>query len=334
MHDILENSLMSIRIRRKIEDWEEWLRPYVESKRLIRKKDAYNNSNESYYSVISVPFDLMVQHNVSKHIKWTVDGTCTKCGKRFTSAWNNLWLKKAFCGLEVCGKCSRKEQFTKEWRHNNSEAQKRVQGTPEAKKKMSEILKLSWKNDPDRKVRISKSLKKVYDGNVELRKKIGDASRRNWQRPGYQEQVTGYGYHHGWCIVGDQRIYFASSWELMFLVWCENNKVVKSFKRNIDSIPYMKPNGGMALYHPDFDVNISGVDTVVEVKGGRSELDLVERKRMAAEIFYQGSKDYVILYKEDLQRMGIMRSNKVVHGWINELVTIGKVEEYGFGKKH
>jgi hypothetical protein len=323
-------------IRRTIEDWEEWVRPYVERKVFQRRKNQYDagKTESCCYSVKSIPFKLMVERGVSKHIKWNVDGICIKCGKSFTASWNNIWLKKAFRGLEVCGRCSRKEQFTDEWRQHNSEAQKIVQGTPEARTRMSKILKSAWKKDSTIRVRISRSLKETYKDNEELRRKIGDASRRNWKRPEYQEKVTGHGYHHGWFVSKRSRIYFASSWELMFLVWCDENKDVKEYKRNEDVIPYEKPNGGVACYHPDFDMIMLGKPAVVEVKGGRSELDLVERKRVAAERFYQGKKDYVILYKEDLHRMGIMKSSKVVGKWISDLVIQGKVEEYGFGKKH
>ena len=91
----------------------------------------------------------------------------------------------------------------------------------------------------------------------------------------------------------------------MFLVWCENNPDVVEFRRCEDSISYEKPSGGIAYYHPDFRIEIDGKATVVEVKGGRSELDLVERKRQAAVRFYDDLANYVMIYKSDLKRMGI-----------------------------
>jgi hypothetical protein len=199
---------------------------------------------------------------------------------------------------------------------------------------MSRILRDTWTADPDIRNRISKSLLRTYEGNDELRRKIGDASRRNWLRPEYQERVMGHGYHHGWFLSRCGRIYFASSWELMFLIWCDGNRDVFGFKRSQDAIGYAKPNGGRAYYHPDFEVVKSDGVSVVEVKGGRSDFDLVERKRMAAELLYNGKVRYSILFKQDLQRMGVFRQNRTVGTWIGGLVASGKVDNYGFGQKH
>ena len=324
------------RLRQSIEDWKNWLHPYLTKHVFYRRKNQYDASmTRSYcYSVKSVPFKLMIEHKVSKYIKWSVSGVCIRCGTKFTSSWNNIWLKKAFRGLEVCGKCSRKEQFTDEWKSHNSETQKRIQGTPEARIRMSNILKKSWENDPNRHLRVSRSLKRVYENNIELRRKISEASRRNWLKPGHQEKVSGYGYHHGWYLSRCGKVYFASSWELMFLVWCDNSEDVIKFGRNRDAIPYEKPKEGMAFYHPDFDIALCDRNVVVEIKGGRSELGLVERKKEAADRFYSGSKDYMILYKDDLCRMGIFRDNRVVGRWISEMVQNGKVEGYGIKNKN
>jgi len=324
------------RLRKSLEDWEEWLRPYVEKKEFSRRKNQYDagKTKSCCYSVGCVPFGLMAGNDVSRYVKWDVSGTCERCGAEFVSAWNNMWLRKAGRGLEVCGRCARKEQFTEEWRRKNAEAQKKAQGTPEAKARMSVVLRISWANDPERRVRVSRSLRARYEGNDELRRRIGDASRRNWRRPEYQEKVSGHGYHHGWFVGRNGRLYFASSWELMFLVWCDGCEDVLSVGRNNDAIRYEKPCGMDAFYHPDFDVEVGCGRIVVEVKGGRSELDLVERKRVAAERFYRGSRDYVILYKEDLRRMGIFKESRTVGKWVEGLVARGKVEGYGFGKKH
>lgn len=134
---------MAKRMRMQLEDWDEWVRPYVVRRVVVRRKNQYDaGMTESHcYSVDKVPFGLMVLHRVAKHLKWKVEGRCFKCGKVFICSWNNLWLKKRYKGQEVCGKCGRKEQFTDAWKRNNSEAQKRVQGTPEARRRMSRILR-------------------------------------------------------------------------------------------------------------------------------------------------------------------------------------------------
>jgi hypothetical protein len=327
---------MASRVKRSLENWDEWIRPYVVRKIFQRRKNQYDSGmTESYcYSVDRVPFELMVEHRMPKYLKWKVVGKCGRCGNEFDSSWNNIWIRKAYKGLEICGKCGRKEQFTDEWRHNNSEAQKRIQGTQESRKRMSKILKESWDGDPDRKKRLSQSLIRFYEGNDEVRAKIGEASRKNWKRLEYQEKVTGHGYHHGWFISRCGRIYFASSWELMFLIWCDGNSKVSWFKRSMDAIEYEKPCGGKAYYHPDFEIMIDSNVSIIEVKGGRSDFDLIERKRVAAELFYKGKANYSILFKQDLQRMGVFRQNKLVGVWIDGLVAEGKVDYHGFGKKH
>lgn len=327
---------MAKRVRTKPEDWDEWIRPYLVRKTFLRRKNQYDDGiTESHcYSPDRVPFGLMVSHAVEKYLKWPVEGRCSKCGKAFVSSWNNIWLRKAYRGQEICGRCGRKEQFTDEWRHNNSEAQKKVQGTPDARRRMSKILKDSWDSDPSIRKRISQSLLQTYDGNDGLRKRIGDASRRNWRRAEYQAMVTGHGYHHGWFLSRCGRVYFASSWELMFLLWCDGCLDVLEFGRCQDAIEYEKPGGGKAYYHPDFRLVTGSGVSIVEVKGGRSDFDLVERKRQAASSLYNGKATYIILFKSDLQRMGVFRQSKTIGKWIGGLVSLGKVEEYGFGKKH
>jgi hypothetical protein len=278
----------------------------------------------------------MVGHAVSKSIKWKVKGVCEKCGQSFTATWNNVWLRKAYKGLEVCGKCGRKEQFTEEWKRNNSAAQKRVQGTPEARKKMSEILCRVHQENPEIGRKISQGLRDAYVRDPGLREKISAASKRKWREPGYQEKVTGQGYHHGWFVSRSGQIYFASSWELMFLVWCENNNTIVRFCRCQDVIPYTKPNGGSAFYHPDFELEF--VDShilVAEIKGDRQEIDLTNRKRQAAEGFYENKKEYTVLFKADLKRMGIfIRERKSLNRWIFGLEEEGLVVNHAKGKSH
>lgn len=102
-------------------------------------------------------------------------------------------------------------------------------------------------------------------------------------------------------------------------------------KRSRDAIEYNKPSGGTAYYHPDFEMKTGSVTRVVEVKGGRSDFDLVERKRCAAKMFYEDKADYVVLFKQDLQRLGVFR--KTVSKWIDGLVKAGVVDGYRFGVK-
>ena len=322
-------------VRYKIDDWDEWLRPYVEKKMMKRRANQYSDEEIEvpYFTIGIIPVEVMMENNAKHTLKYRVWGTCVVCQNRFETLWSNFVRRKNYRGKVVCGLCSRRDQYGEEWRKNNSAAQKRVQGTLEARKRMSKILKESWANAPDRKERLSRSLKQAYKENPDLRKKISDASKRNWQSVEYQEKCTGHGYHHGYYNSRFGRLYFASSWELMYLVWCDQNESIQLVCRCEDRIRYRKPKGGYAYYHPDFSVVSTGGEYVVEIKGGRSP-DLVERKRKAAvEHYRETSKCYVILFRDDLKRLGCFLSNKKVKQWIDTLAASGKVHEHGFGKK-
>ena len=322
-------------IKWNLEDWPEWVRPYTEEKEFLRRKNQYGTERARYscFSVKSVPFSVMLENAKSKTLKWDVRGTCRLCGGNFHGPWSNIWIRKRYRGDEVCGRCVRKAAYTDEWRENNSKSQRISQGSPQARKRMSRRLKMAHNNDPSISKRISAGLKRAYHDNPEFRRKVAAASRKNWERPEYQEKVTGHGYHHGYYISGDIRIYFASSWELMFLDWCGRSEDVVSFDRCVDKIPYSKPSGGTARYFPDFVVEwANGTKSVVEIKGGRQKIGLVERKRVAAESFYEGLCEYIILFKEDLKRMGIFKESKRVGDWIDKLESESKVAEHAKGK--
>lgn len=323
------------RVKRKLEDYPQWIREFVVKDIFERRKNQYSNDKtfSVYFRVDVVPFRLMLENGQAKHLKWKVRGYCNICKSQFEASWNNMWLRKIHKGEEVCGKCCRKESYTDEWRENNSKAQKKVQGTEAARARMSKRLKEVHRENPEIAKNISKGLKKTYRDNSELREKIGDASRRNWKKVDYQEKVSPRGFYHGYFNSRCGRIFYASSWELAFLVWCnENNKIVK-FGRCCDRIKYQKPNGGMAYYHPDFEVVLdNGKFEVVEVKGSRSSWCIIDRKRIAAEEYYGKKKTYWIAFKEDLERMGCFVSPKKVKGWIQRLADEGIVDSYGKGK--
>jgi len=68
--------------------------------------------------------------------------------------------------------------------------------------------------------------------------------------------------------------------------------------------------------------------------GSRSDFDLVTRKREAAQEFYSGSgKSYIMIYKEDLERLGCFKRSKKIREWIKDLVKEGRITYYGGPKK-
>ncbi|MFA6678968.1 MAG: zinc-ribbon domain-containing protein [Candidatus Methanomethylophilaceae archaeon] len=319
----------------RIEDVPEWIRPFIEE-RTIKSIDVRTNKNVEYkyFGKLPIPINEMLIHEneLNKHLKWDVSGTCYSCGNHFVTTWNSLLARKKHAKEEFCGKCLRKEQFTEEWRRHNSEAQKKVQGTPEARRKMSEILKEVHRKDPEIRKRIGESLRRGYKEHPERREKVSEDLRKRWKDAEGQQKFMGRGFYYGWVFTRCGRIFFASSWELMFLLWCDNNIEVCSFKRCTDHVPYKTILGKPSNYYPDFEMEIGGTQYVVEIKGNLSEFETVQRKKEAAESFYFGNKRYIILYKADLERMGILKYNKKVELWISELCDSNKIECCGFGK--
>jgi hypothetical protein len=312
--------------------FEDWEKPYV---KIINTKKGTKN-----YSLGFVPLDVLIKNQPSKNRKIRFESVCIICGCKFEMLWSRFCrrINSETKMKSICGLCAVKVATnSNEWKKKNSESQLKVQGTPEARKRMSEILKKSRKEDPTISERISKSLKKTYRNNAELRKKISEASKRNWEREEYKQKVSPRGFHHGVFHSKDNGdIYFASSWELMFLVWCEDNKDIIKFGRCKDRITYKKPSGKSARYHPDFEVKFKNETWISEVKGSRSDYDLVSRKREAAKEFYGGesNKLYIMVYKEDLKRLGCFKGErKKLREWIKSLVEKGMVTYYGGPKK-
>lgn len=288
-----------------IEELDSWLRPYVIQREISRIDNRTGKEQRiTYYQIGIIPISEMIKHNLNPFLKWKVSGVCIHCGETFTSVWNNLCHRKKHAKEEFCGKCLRKEQFTEEWRRKNSEAQKRVQGTSEARRHMSQILKKKHQENPSLKKKISAGLKTAYKNNDAFRRKISEASKRNWENPDYQTKVTGNSFYHGYYKSKFGEIFFASSWELFFLEWCDTNPEVTSLKRSKERIEYTNTIGSHSRYLPDFEVTIKNKEFVFEIKGKINMVE-IENKRLAAEKFFNGKKTYCLLFKQDLQRLGI-----------------------------
>lgn len=315
----------------RLDDFDEWIRPYVIKKTMIRNKNQYNKEkiDLDYFAINVIPIKEMILHKVGNYKKWIVSGICTKCGKNFTIPWNNLCLREKHSKEEFCGKCLRKEVYSDEWRKNNSEAQKKAQGTIDAKKRMSEILIQKHKDCPEIREKISLSLKEKYKNNPELRNKISEASKRNWNNPEYEKKVTGKSFYNGTYLSKYGEIYFASSWELFFLDWCECNKNISSVKRCSDKIDYINSKGGHSRYFPDFEIVLDNKIYVFEIKG-RINLIEIKNKQNAAINFFKNQKSYSILYKDDLKRLGINFSKNQMLDKIYSL--IGKIKDGKLGK--
>lgn len=96
--------------------------------------------------------------------------------------------------------------------------------------------------------------------------------------------------------------YFDSSWELLYLVYCLENKDIENVKRCKDKIRYLDYNNIPRYYYPDFIVKyVNGTEHIVEIKGGLSKNVLIKEKYALKKY----GKNYKLLYKKDLENLGI-----------------------------
>lgn len=306
----------------------EWEKPYIIEK---ISKTGYR-----YLSLEKIPINVMIQNNPNSCSNFVCFGYCEDCGNYFECIWNNFKNRKNDNLKMICGSCSRKKTFTEKWRRNNSAAQKIAQNRPEVKQKMSESLKKMWATRDDVKEKVSNSLKKMYasEQGIRVKKFLSENSKRCWEMQKYQEKVTGFGFYHGTYLSKFGSLYFASSWELSYMMWCENNEYVLNLKRCEDKIEYKNKYNNESRYYPDFYVETRLGNYVVEIKGKRSDEELVELKRLAALKFYENKNiTYLILYKNDLKILNICVDSRINKKTILTLAEQGKVINYGFGKK-
>lgn len=190
---------------------------------------------------------------------------CEMCGNSETIRINEI-KKRKICGTRpLCKKCAIIfATNSKEWRKSNSEAQFVAQNRPDVKEKQRVAQKRLMIEDP---LYLEKRRSKSF-----ISGKIND-------------------------------IYFDSSWELFFIIWCFENENIQYIKRFEEFIEYTDRNGNIRKYKPNFFVEYKNGDTkVFEIKGERSRN--VKEKKKAAEEKY-GNK-YVFLDKEKLYEIGIL----------------------------
>lgn len=115
--------------------------------------------------------------------------------------------------------------------------------------------------------------------------------------------------------------YYDSSWELDFIKIMERvykKGYIKSFSRNKDAIPYIKPDGSKHKYLPDFElITSNNKRVVIEIKpaGFLQKDEVVRLKRLAAQKFYWKRKTkYIIITENELY--------KNIHGsfWIYDYI--------------
>lgn len=76
-----------------------------------------------------------------------------------------------------------------------------------------------------------------------------------------------YDIHNPKKYFGPRPIIYRSSWELKFMMWCENNSNVIEWSSESTAIPYYDNLGNRHMYYLDFTVKLKNSKTlIVEVK--------------------------------------------------------------------
>lgn len=288
------------------DDYDEWLKPYLTMIKHPRKgyKDICKITKE-------IPFEIAVKNNLIDSSRAIVVGNCKVCGKKFKQMWR-LLSRRIYSGKkEICPDCALNYATnTKEWKKKNSEAQLIAQNRPETIEKRNKAVRES-KTEDVRK-RTSETMREKWKDKqyVENQREAHlEAMRKVFENPETCYKMTHKNrFYTGWYGSKFGKIYFGSSWELAFIVWCEKNSNIINMERCTDWIEYKDSKNKKRKYNPDFLVWTKSDNYVVEIKGRLDVNKLVELKSEAAKKYYKGSS-YNIYYKEDLVRMGIMKSN-------------------------
>lgn len=245
--------------------------------------------------------------------RYLAKANCDICGKDFIRDCYSIFGRKRvygnghyFCS-PTCGVKFATSQ--KGWKEKNSKAQLIAQNRPEVKAKMRASVKAS--KTPELLRKHSEASKKMWLSE-EYRKKHRESMKKafkNMSQESKDKMSYKNRFHSGW-YNSDKfgKMYFNSSWELAFIVWCENNTLIETLKRCDDTIPYKDKNGKERFYYPDFEIKSSSGIQIIEIKGKRN-LNNVEEKKIHAKNFYKNEKDYCLYFYNDLIKLKVLNRN-------------------------
>jgi hypothetical protein len=138
------------------------------------------------------------------------------------------------------------------------------------------------------------------------------------RRPGgYKRQppsVNGT-YRAGWHIVGGNRIYFRSGWEVNYahyLEWLKENKQITEWKFEPVTFWFGNIRRGTVSYLPDFQITeLSGKIIYHEVKGRMDARSITKIKRMAK---YHPDVTLIVIDSDDYKALNAQLKG-LVPGW-------------------
>ena len=218
-----------------------------------RKYTKYNKNIIRYiYEGKDIPFSEWITYTYprSKNVFCSIN--CIKCYQKTRLPTKRL-ARRVLIKDELCIKCAAESIYTNQhWLAANSEAQKRIQSTPEQKLKNAEGVSRFWKNNPDKKEQVRQKLLDRYK-DLSYKERVCKASKQLFALSGM--------YHFrkkSW-------IEFESSYELCFLMWAENIANIKWIRKCKFYIPYIYENKPR-MYFPDFLISRDGKKIITEIK--------------------------------------------------------------------
>lgn len=201
-----------------------------------------------------IDFDTYSRFRNLKSRKIFCKFNCSSCSEEEILSTKAIG-KRIFVKEAICRKCVSKYMATHpDWIQKNSEAQKKIQSTPEQKLKNSIGVSNFWKNNPDVKERVAKKIAKRYQEDAEYRRKVNDGSRNNT-----------FSLKGEYLFRDSFWIKYESSYELCFLIWAEKNKDISKIRRCNFSIEYTFDNSKFN-YFPDYVIFIDELKYLVEIK--------------------------------------------------------------------
>lgn len=181
-----------------------------------------------------------------------VEFECEDCGAFCSTPFKKLKRRK-YAQRPTCPSCSVKEVTSlEEWKKNNSEAQLKVQSTPEVLEKNRQAVKKFWANNPEIKEKMRSNLLKAHQ-----REDVRERMRNRTKHSG--TGISGL-YQSKW---GEIR--FDSCYELGFIVEMEKRNDVVNLSRG-PAIDYTYEDK-VHQYIIDFRVEFQQEIILAEIKG-------------------------------------------------------------------
>lgn len=216
----------------------------------------------------TITWDLYIKSQItSKQIY--VKFQCILCYNSERLACTTLNSRES-CKDAVCKKCCLKSVTNSdEWKEKNSIAQKKIQSTPEQKLKNSQAVSKFWEENPEVKLQMIKT-QKMRMQEPEIKTKWLNSIRNNPSR----NALAGY-----YTFKSGKRLFFGSSYELCFLVYCDNSEKYQHIRRCEFDIPYIHDNK-TKHYLPDYYlVDNSNTKILVEIKSSKHTFFDLEKEK-------------------------------------------------------